>query len=41
MDALGLKYLEINLSVKKGESKKLVKEYEEIVREYGIEHEKK
>ena len=40
MDALGLKYLEINLSVKKGESKKLVKEYEEIVREYGIEHEK-
>lgn len=40
MDALGLKYLEINLSVKKGESKKLVKEYEEIVREYGIEHER-
>lgn len=34
---LGLDYLELNLSVRNGESKQLVSEYKEIIENYGID----
>ena len=37
LDSLGLKYLELNLSIRKGESEALTSEYKAVLNEYGID----